>query len=126
MRNLELGKHFLVELTDCDRQIIDDEIELRLLLLTAVGLSGARIISDSFHKFSPQGVTGVVIIAESHVALHTWPEHNYVACDIFTCSARMNVELLISHLHKMLGAHEVFVGEFSRGPKAISKLVSRF
>ena len=117
MEKLELGKHYLIELVDCRHEVIDDESTLRSALLKAVTLSGAKIIKDVFHKFAPQGVTGVIVISESHVAVHTWPEHNYVACDVFTCTSRMKVDLFISEFKKSIGAAEVFISEVPRGPR---------
>jgi S-adenosylmethionine decarboxylase len=115
---LELGQHFLVEFIGCDASIIDDEIRLRDDVLRAVALSGAHIIKDVFHKFAPQGVTGIVVIAESHVAIHSWPEHQYLACDVFSCSRRMDVQALISDLQASIKATEVIVQEIARGPKS--------
>ncbi len=115
---LELGQHFLVEFIGCDTSIIDDEITLRNDVIRAVSLSGAQIIKDVFHKFAPQGVTGIVVIAESHVAVHSWPEHQYLACDIFSCSQRMNVQALISDLKTSVKATEVIIQEIARGPKS--------
>jgi len=55
-------------------------------MLAAAKESGATILGESFHQFSPQGVSGVIIIAESHLTVHTWPEHGYAGADIFTCA----------------------------------------
>lgn len=80
-----LGLHVLLELRDCNRALLDDLSFVRSTLLRAARETGATVINDIFHQFSPQGVTGVVAIAESHLCIHTWPEHGYAAADIFTC-----------------------------------------
>jgi S-adenosylmethionine decarboxylase proenzyme len=80
-----LGKHLLLELKGCDKEVLNDIGFLRQALLAAASGAGATILGESFHQFSPQGVSGVVIIAESHVCIHTWPEYGYAAADIFTC-----------------------------------------
>ena len=80
-----LGLHVLLELRDCNRELLNDLGFVRSTLLRAAEETGATIINDIFHQFSPQGVTGVVAIAESHLCIHTWPEHGYAAADIFTC-----------------------------------------
>lgn len=80
-----LGKHLLLELNDCDREILNDLTTIREIMLTAAIASGATVLGESFHQFSPQGVSGVIIIAESHLTVHTWPEHGYAGADIFTC-----------------------------------------
>ena len=80
-----LGTHLLVELKDCNCDLLDDLGYIRASMLEAAEKTGATIIGESFHQFSPQGVTGVVAIAESHLCIHTWPEYGYAAVDIFTC-----------------------------------------
>ena len=75
----------LVELRDCNAHALDDLSTVETTLLDTAKRIGATIIGHAFHQFSPQGVTGVVIIAESHICIHTWPEHGYAAVDIFTC-----------------------------------------
>ena len=80
-----LGRHILLELRDCNAEKLDDLSFLRDAMLNAAEETGATIIGEMFHQFSPQGVTGVVAIAESHLCVHTWPEHSYAAVDIFTC-----------------------------------------
>ena len=82
-----LGKHLLLELKGCDKEVLNDVGFLRQALLAAAGGAGATILGESFHQFSPQGVSGVVIIAESHLCIHTWPEYGYAAADIFTCGS---------------------------------------
>lgn len=109
------GRHFLYDFHGCDPKILDDKEKLREILLEAVRLTGAKIISDIFHKFSPQGVTGVIAIAESHVAIHTWPELGFAAVDAFTCSHSMRVDLLESHLKGFLRAQKVIETEVDRG-----------
>ncbi len=81
-----LGTHLLVELRDCNSQYLDDLSYIRESLLDAAKEVGATVLSDTFHDFEPQGVTGIVAIAESHLSIHTWPEFGYAALDIFTCS----------------------------------------
>ncbi len=75
----------LLDLRGCNRQKLDDLPYLRSTMIHAAEETGATIIDDVFHQFSPQGVTGVVAIAESHLCIHTWPEYGYAAVDIFTC-----------------------------------------
>lgn len=81
-----LGRHELVELYDCDHAILDDEVAIAEHMLAAARAAGATIVGERVHKFNPHGVSGVVILAESHLTIHTWPEHGYAALDLFTCS----------------------------------------
>ena len=80
-----LGLHLILELKECRPALLDDMEFVQQTLLNAAEATGATIIGKTFHKFAPQGVTGVVAIAESHVCIHTWPEYGYAAADIFTC-----------------------------------------
>ena len=80
-----LGLHVLLELRNCTTELLDQLEFVRETLLRAANETGATVIDHIFHQFSPQGVTGVVAIAESHLCIHTWPEHGYAAADSFTC-----------------------------------------
>ena len=80
-----LGIHLLLELKDCNPAVLDDLDLIRQAMMGAANEAGATIVGETFHKFSPVGVTGVVAIAESHLCIHTWPEFGYAAADIFTC-----------------------------------------
>ena len=80
-----LGRHVLLELRACNAASLDDLPLLEGLMLRAAEETGATVVGKIFHQFSPQGVTGVVAIAESHLCIHTWPEFAYAAVDIFTC-----------------------------------------
>ena len=81
-----LGIHLLLELKECDPDLLDDLDYVRDSLIRAAGETGATIVGHTFHKFHPLGVTGIVAIAESHISVHTWPEFAYAAADIFSCS----------------------------------------
>ncbi|MBI5508054.1 MAG: adenosylmethionine decarboxylase [Deltaproteobacteria bacterium] len=82
-----LGRHLIAELYGCDPGRSDDLAWVRRTMLTATRKIGATIVGEVFHHFAPQGVTGSVVIAESHLSVHTWPESGYVSIDIFTCGA---------------------------------------
>lgn len=94
-----LGIHVLLELKECNPQLLDDLDYIRESLLKVADDLGATIVGESFHHFTPQGVTGILSIAESHISIHTWPEHRYAAADIFTCGSSFRptyaAELLI-------------------------------
>ncbi|HLP29726.1 MAG TPA: adenosylmethionine decarboxylase [Geothrix sp.] len=80
-----LGHHLLAEFTGCDPAALSDLERVTSAMLQAAEASGATIVTHSFHHFSPYGVSGAVIIAESHLAIHTWPEHGFAAVDFFSC-----------------------------------------
>lgn len=110
-----LGKHLIIELFQCDSTLLNDVKTLEHHLLAAVQLSGATAIQPFFHQFSPHGITGVVVVAESHFALHTWPEYGYCAVDIFTCGDTVNGHVALDYLKENLGAANASVMEIKRG-----------
>ena len=110
-----LGRHLLVELQDCDREVLDDLGFLRKVVLEAAIACGAVVLGDSFHRFSPQGVSGVVIIAESHLSIHTWPEYGYAAVDIFTCGDYVQPRKAAEVLIEKLGSKNPSLTEIQRG-----------
>lgn len=79
-----------MEFNDCSIKALDDLEELEVTMIDAAKASKATVIKSVFHQFSPQGVTGVVVVAESHLAIHTWPENGYAAVDFFTCNLSMD------------------------------------
>ncbi len=110
-----LGKHLLLELKGCEKEVLNDVGSLRSILLEAAEECGATILGESFHPFHPQGVSGVVIIAESHLSIHTWPEYDYAAADIFTCGNSVKPEKAAEILINRLGARNHSVVEIQRG-----------
>jgi len=110
-----LGKHLLLELKDCDREVLNDLGFLKGILQTAASEIGATVLGESFHQFSPHGVSGVVIIAESHLFIHTWPECGYAAVDIFTCGNSVQPEKAAQKLIRELGAKSHSILEIQRG-----------
>ena len=111
-----VGKHLVLELKDCDRDRLSDRDFLKDTLLSACRVAGATILSDSFHSFPPYGgVSGVVIIAESHFSIHTWPEYGYAAIDIFTCGNRLQPEKAVKLLVRELQARDHSILELDRG-----------
>jgi S-adenosylmethionine decarboxylase len=79
-----LGQHVIIELWGCNDQINDADV-VELAMREAVETANATLLNLNVHRFSPHGVTGVAVLSESHLSIHTWPEHGYIAADIFTC-----------------------------------------
>ncbi len=82
------GDHYVCELFSCDPLEINDEKFLKDIFLNLLENTEAKILNSYFHTFSPQGVTGFVLLSASHISFHTWPEHGYVAFDVFTCTSQ--------------------------------------
>jgi S-adenosylmethionine decarboxylase len=110
-----LGRHLLLELRDCNKAVLDDLKYLENALVSAAEEAGATVLGKSFHQFAPQGVSGVVLIAESHLSLHTWPEHAYAAVDIFTCGTTVKIEVAADALIRQLGSRDPSALEVKRG-----------
>jgi S-adenosylmethionine decarboxylase len=111
-----LGKHVILELHDCDRKCLSNCEFLRATLLEACRRAGATILGNSFHVFSPyDGVSGVIIIAESHLSIHTWPEYSYAAVDIFACGNSLHPERAVEFMVKELKAGNHSTIELERG-----------
>ncbi len=110
-----LGKHLIIEFHDCDPTVLNDTEVCQIHILEAVRLSGATTIKPFFHKFNPHGVSGIVVIAESHFSLHTWPEYGYCAVDIFTCGDDIKSEPAVNYLREQFKAKHYSVMEIKRG-----------
>jgi S-adenosylmethionine decarboxylase len=110
-----LGKHLLLELKDCDTEVLNDLSFIKTMLPDAAREAGAMVLGESFHQFNPQGVSGVVIIAESHLFIHTWPECGYAAVDIFTCGDSVQASKAAQRLISELKAKNHSILEIQRG-----------
>lgn len=110
-----LGIHLLIEFCSCNRYKIDNLNYLETIMSQAASAAGATVLRTAFQDFNPQGVSGVVIIAESHLTIHTWPEHRYAAVDIFTCGSEVDPWKAVGFLKQGLEAAETQVREFQRG-----------
>ena len=110
-----LGKHLLLELKDCDKEVLNDLSFIKKVLLQAANEAGTTVLGESFHQFNPHGVSGVVVIAESHIFIHTWPEHGYAAVDIFTCGDTVQPQKAAQLLVKELRAESHSMLEIQRG-----------
>lgn len=112
-----LGEHRLVDFEGCTFEKLDDLKTIRSMFERGLELSNATVIEIVMHKFSPQGVTGIAAIAESHVSIHTWPEHGYAAIDVFSCGTKMDLDALLSHFEKVLQPRSVRCQTFMRGER---------
>jgi S-adenosylmethionine decarboxylase proenzyme len=110
-----LGQHLLAEFTGCDAVSLADLEQVTSAMLQAAQASGATIVTHSFHHFSPHGVSGAVIIAESHLAIHTWPEHGFAAVDYFSCGS-VDTAAALTVLRAAFGAAAVETLSLTRGP----------
>jgi S-adenosylmethionine decarboxylase len=109
-----LGRHVIAEFYDCRPELLADPDYVRAVMLQTARVIGATIVAESFHTFSPQGVSGTVIIAESHLSIHTWPENGYAAVDVYTCGG-LNPRVGCEFLSEQLDASSSRLQEILRG-----------
>ena len=110
-----LGRHLLLELFDCELDAINNLESVKGALIEAAKRAQATIVDVVFHEFNPFGVSGVVVIAESHLSIHTWPEYRYCAVDVFSCGDILQPEIAVTYLVEAFGAARTSVVEMQRG-----------
>ena len=118
--NSPVGQHVLLDLYDC-KNSLDNVALVEKIMLEAAEKSGASVVDKRFHAFSPQGVSGMVIIKESHFSIHTWPEHNFASIDIYTCGETIDFEKAVNWLKKELNAGDCVQKQFERGNFTINE-----
>ena len=109
------GDHYLVDLHNCNPDLISTVKTVRDVLIEAAVKSKSTIIDDRFHQFEPRGASGVIIIAESHFSIHTWPERSFAAVDIFTSGSRMEPQIAIDIMQAGYNAGDVDLIKVTRG-----------
>jgi len=110
-----LGRHLLIELFDCDPDVINNLEAVKGALVEAAKRAQATIVDVVFHEFNPFGISGVVVIAESHLSIHTWPEYRYAAVDIFSFGDVLQPEIAASYLVEQFAAERTSIVEMQRG-----------
>ena len=119
-----VGIHLMLELRDCNPELLNDLKYIKEAMTQAATVVGAHIIGESFHQFHPQGVTGILAIAESHFCIHTWPEHGYAAADIFTCGTSFDPHRAARILIERLESKTPSTTELMRGTVPQSAVAS--
>lgn len=114
----EFGIHYLVELIGCDATKIGTVALVEKAMLRAAHESNTTVLSHAFHQFAPHGATGFLFIAESHFSVHTWPEANYAALDIFTCGKQMDAPRAIEVMKREFAAAEARTQIIPRGVRS--------
>ncbi len=110
-----LGRHVLVEAYECNPEVLDNLQFLQEAMVEAATRTGAEVVDVVFRKFQPYGVSGVVVISESHLAIHTWPEYGYAAIDLFTCGDTADPWKAFDYLTEVLESKKVTTLEVQRG-----------
>lgn len=109
-----LGRHLIAEFYDCDPACLDDVDVIRTAMRDGAQAVGATVVGELFHQYAPQGVTGTLLIAESHLSVHTWPESGYAAVDVFTCGG-LDPRGAVAVIGRQLQASRYRIQELLRG-----------
>ena len=115
MKVEQLGRHILIEYYNCDREILKDHELIEKFMCEAAERANATIVTSCFHRFNPWGVSGAVIIQESHLTIHTWPEYGYASVDLYTCGDTVNPWDGFDYLEDVLRAERSESTEIARG-----------
>ena len=107
-------RHILFTLKGCPYGLLDDEAHIRNVLVHAAHLCKSTLLNLSSHKFDPQGVTAVALLAESHISIHTWPEIGMAVCDVFTCGEHTEPRAGVTYMYEMFDANDLVSNEFVR------------
>lgn len=114
---MEYGKHALADLYECDIEYLDSVDKIQEILETSCKEANLTVVESKFHKFHPIGISGICILSESHVTIHTWPEDGFVSIDAFTCGTKMNPSLVCNIIAEKLNSKKIDIKEFKRGKK---------
>jgi S-adenosylmethionine decarboxylase len=115
MKTEQLGRHILVEYYNCDEDILNNHKLIEKLMVDAAKKAKATVVESVFHMFNPYGVSGAVVISESHLTIHTWPEFGYASVDLFTCGSHVNPWIAFDYLLEGLKAEKSESTEIARG-----------
>jgi S-adenosylmethionine decarboxylase len=116
-----IGRHLLLEMWDCNREILNDGEKITQLMNDAANDAGATVVKSIYHEFNPPGITAVAILSESHISVHTWPLEGYVAVDIFTCGTVADPQLAVKGLLASFEPKEHTSTEIKRGSPYIKE-----
>ncbi len=111
----QLGTHFIAEFWECPGEVLNDHDRLRDLTHEAAMSARVTVLNSQFHQFSPHGVTGILLLSESHLSIHTWPERGYCATDLFTCGDPVAARDALLELASRMGAGRVELQTIARG-----------
>ena len=111
----QFGIQLFLELKVCDKDLLDNFDNVKNSMISAAEVSGQKVLAESFYKFSPLGVTGIVSVAKSHLSIHTWPELGYAAADIFTAGKSFSPKDAANILINSLNCNDPSITEIKRG-----------
>ena len=110
-----LGKHTLADIYDIENDCLDDIEQIKDIILESCKESNLHVVEFTFHKFEPYGLSGIFVLKESHIAIHTWPEYKFASVDVFTCGTMANPTEACNKIVNKLQSKNVVIKEFDRG-----------
>lgn len=110
-----LGNHYLIDYYNCDKNVLSVVGEIENIMIEASVIGNLNVVDQSFHQFSPSGVSGVLILQESHFTIHTWPEYNYASVDLYLCDKSLDISSLLEYLDKKFMSTKYEVRKIERG-----------
>lgn len=119
---LKLGEHYILDLSNCNHELLMDSERAHSLFAQAVRESGLTVVDEGLYKFSPHGFTCFLLLAESHASLHAWPEYNYCAIDLFTCDLEKDLLPLIQRIRQIFGADNFTLRKLDREAEIETKI----
>lgn len=114
MNNI-LGVHYLLDFYDCDIRCLTSVSKISDLMTKAGKIGNFNVVKQCFHQFKPYGVSGVLVLKESHFTIHTWPEHHYAAVDIFLCDLNIDITKTVDYLSKVFSTKNYTLTKINRG-----------
>ena len=114
-----LGTHCLLDLFGCDRSRLDDPEWLAHLLAQGAAMAGANVLSAHHHRFEPHGVSAICVLSESHISIHTWPEHGTASADVYTCGSGCDPRIACEWIVDQLDAAEHDLRVIDRGARQL-------
>lgn len=115
MINDILGVHYLLDFYNCNNTYLISVSKIKKVMLEAGKIGNFNIVNSCFHQFKPYGVSGVLVLKESHFTIHTWPEYNYAAVDIFLCNKNINIENVVKYLCEVFFTNNYRMRTINRG-----------
>lgn len=123
---MTMGMHIIMELYGCPAELIAHVSSIKQIFDTIIQRAGIHRISEAYHQFKPYGVTGIILLEESHISVHTWPEHGYVAMDVYTCGSKEKAAKAAKIAGKLFMPEKVLTKELIRGLEHETSLARQF
>ncbi len=113
--NKLLGIHYIVDYYECNNKYLTSVSKVNNIMKNASKIGKFSVVKSCFHQFLPCGVSGVMVLKESHLTIHTWPEYQYAAIDIFLCDININIDKVVEYLSSVFETNNYKIKKIERG-----------